>query len=99
MKNEPLKLTPKEKTELQRRTRKRNTPAGEVRVAQLLLLLSEGQTYQEIQERLNCTPTYIAQWKKRFLSERLAGLHTLYRGRVPKVLTLTCPRLWCHPSC
>ena len=87
MKNEPLKLTPKEKTELQRRTRKRNTPAGEVRVAQLLLLLSKGQTYQEIQERLNCTPTYIAQWKKRFLSERLAGLHTLHRGRVPKVLT------------
>ena len=87
MRNEPLKLTFPEKTELQRRTRKRNTPAGEVRVAQLLLLLSEGQIYQQVQQRLNCTPTYIAQWKKRFLSEGLAGLHTRHRGRVPKVLT------------
>ena len=87
MKNEPLILTIPEETELKSRTRKRNTSAGEVRVAQLLLLLAEGRTYQQIQQRLSCTPTYIAQWKQRFLSEGLSGLHTRHRGRVPKVST------------
>jgi len=87
MKNEPVLLTIPQETELKRRTRKRNASAGEVRVAQLLLLLAEGQTYQQIQQRLSCTPTYIAQWKKRFLSEGLSGLHTRHRGRVPKALT------------
>ena len=48
---------------------------------------SKGQTYLQIQQRLSCTPTYISQWKKRFLSDGLSGLHTRHRGRVPKVLS------------
>lgn len=87
MRSEPLTLTNEEKGKLQRRIRSRQSPAGEGRVARLLLLLEEGLTYEEIQHRLGCTPTFIAQWKKRFTVERLAGLHTHHRGRIAKVLT------------
>lgn len=87
MRSEPLSLTNEEKVELQRRIRSRSSPAGDVRVARLLLLLAEGLTYEEIQRRLDCTPTFIAQWKKRFVQERLAGLHTWHRGRLVKVLS------------
>lgn len=87
MRHEALALTAHERTELQRRVRTRTTSAGAARVARVLLLLAAGHTYASIQERLACTPTFIAQWKRRFQAERLAGLHTRYRGRPVTVLT------------
>ncbi len=87
MRSDPLSLTNEERTVLERRVRSRGSPAGEVRVAGLLLLLADGLTYEDIQRRLDCTPTFIAQWKKRFAEQRLAGLHTRHRGRIPQALT------------
>jgi transposase len=87
MRREALTLTIQERTELQRRLRTRSRPAGEARIARLMLLLAEGRTYADIRTRLSCTPTFIAQWKKRFLTERLAGLHSRHRGRQARVLT------------
>ncbi len=83
----PLALTEIERTELEFRVRSRRGRADEARVARLILLLAAGETYQAIARRLGCSPTFISQWKKRFLSERLAGLYPRYRGRQAKVLS------------
>jgi len=40
----------------------------------MILMLAAGRSYAEIQERLQTTAPTIARWKKRFLSESVAGL-------------------------
>jgi transposase len=89
MRTQPLVLTEVERNELETRVHRRSGRADEVRIARLLLLLAAGETYQAIASRLDCTPTFISQWKKRFLAERLAGLYPRHQGRQAKVLTPT----------
>jgi transposase len=77
----PLVLTDEERLELEQRTRSRTLRSGDVRLARLLLALSDGATYAEITERLECDRAYVSRWKKRFLEERLAGLYGRHKGR------------------
>jgi transposase len=56
--------------------------------ARLILMLADGRSYTEIQERLQTTAPTISRWKKRFLSERLRGLIPApHPGQKPTVIT------------
>lgn len=84
----PIKLTGNEHDELRQMTISRTLPAGDVMRARLILMLADGRSYAEIQERLQTTAPTISRWKKRFLSERLHGLIPApHPGQKPTVIT------------
>jgi transposase len=82
-----INLTPTEKEELTARARSRSLRADDVRRARLILMLDNGDTYSDIQKALKCQPSYITQWKQRFLSDRLAGLYSRHPGRTAEKRT------------
>ncbi len=84
--SEGLQLSEPERAELGGRLRKRSGRAEEARIARVLLLLDEGASYTEIQEKVGCSAPFISKWKQRFLAERLAGLYSRHVGRAVKVL-------------
>ena len=86
-----LELTEEERDELRHMSLSRTLPAGDVLRARLILMLADGRSYAQIQEALNTTAPTISAWKKRFLTNRIAGLvETRHPGRKPVVIT---PRL------
>ena len=82
-----LSLSPSERRELEAKVRSRVTRAEDVRRARLILMLAAGQSWSEIANALDCSPDYIARWKRRFEAERLAGLYARHPGRQATVLT------------
>jgi len=82
-----LALTADERTELERRTRSRRIRAEDARRAQVILMLAQGQSFTRIAAAVGCYPAYIARWKARFETDRLAGLRAKYRGQLPTVRT------------
>jgi len=87
-KAKPLTLTSDEHDELRQMSLSRSRPAGDVIKARMILMLSGGRSYAEIQERLQTTAPTISRWKKRFLDERLNGLvESRHPGQKPKVIT------------
>ena len=76
-----MKLSKRERTELQRQAGTRNGRADSARHARLILLLAEGLTWVEIRTKLDCSDSYIARWSNRFATDRLAGLFARYAGR------------------
>jgi len=85
---EPLRLREDERQELERMSLSRSLPAGDVFRARLILMLAEGLSYTEIQERLDTTPPTISKWRKRFLEQRIDGLmQERHPGQKPRVIT------------
>jgi transposase len=80
-------LTRDERAELGKRTRSRSGRADDARIARVLLLLADGASYTEVQEKAGCTAPFVSKWKRRFLEERLAGLYSRHKGRPTEVLT------------
>jgi transposase len=60
--------------------------------AKLILALADGDTHAEIIERFGFSPTYIARWKSRFITDRLSGLVSRYAGAGGRKRILT-PKL------
>ncbi len=87
MRTQPIELTDAERAELQRRIRSRRGPAEDARIARVLMLLEQGETYRQIAKKVDCSEPFISKWKKRFLQQGLAGLYTRHAGREAKVLT------------
>ena len=87
MRTQPIRLREAEREELQRRARSRKGRADDARIARVLLLLAEGETYRVIAERVGCSEPFISKWKKRFLAEGVAGLYSRHQGRPVTVLT------------
>jgi transposase len=81
-----IKLSPPERRELRMICRSRKSRAEDVRRARVILLLSKGHTYDEIQKRADCSRPTISLWKKRFEKYRMAGLVPKYKGRIARVL-------------
>jgi transposase len=81
-----IRLVPHERRELRMICRSRKSRAEDVRRARVILLLSKGTTYLEIQKMVDITAPTISLWKKRFETERLAGLVPQYKGRTLRVL-------------
>jgi transposase len=76
-----MKLTNRERMELQRQAGALNGRADSARHARLILLLADGLTWAQIRAKLDCGDSYIDRWSKRFADERLAGLFARYAGR------------------
>jgi len=84
----PIEVKAAERDELREMSVARSLPAGEVLRARMILMLAEGRSYAEIQERLQTTAPTIARWKKRFLAQGVTGLFEQHHpGQKPKVLT------------
>ena len=71
---EPLTLTDEARDKLRQMSLSRSLPAGEVFRARLILMLAEGRSYGEIQQRLDTTAPTISRWKQRFAENGIAGL-------------------------
>ena len=82
-----LTLTDDERTELERRVRSRKMRAEDVRRAQVILMLANGDSFTTITTAVGCFPDYVSRWKQRFETEGLAGLRAKYRGQPPSVRT------------
>ena len=81
---EPLTLTDEARDELRQMSLSRSLPAGEVFRARLIMMLAEGRSYAEIQQRLDTTAPTISRWKQRFAEKGIAGLmKERYSGRKP----------------
>lgn len=77
-------LTRQEAKELRRRARKYTLPYYVVTRAQMIILAAEGLRNDEIAARLNTRREVVSQWRKRFFSQRLAGLEERPRPGRPR---------------
>jgi transposase len=85
---EPLVLSEEEHDELRQMSISRSLPAGDVFRARLILMLSQGRSYADIQQRLETTAPTISRWRKRFIEHRIAGLmEERHPGQKPTVIT------------
>ncbi len=82
-----LTLTVDERTELERRLRSRKIRAEDARRARVILMVADGEPFTTITAALGCYPDYVTRWKRRFETERVAGLQARYRGQPPSVRT------------
>ncbi len=82
-----ITLTNAEFDFLTQTARSRTVRAEDARRARLILLLAEGDSWDEVCDKLDCARGFIARWRKRFLDERLAGMYSRHRGQTPKRLT------------
>jgi DNA-directed RNA polymerase specialized sigma24 family protein len=81
---EPLRLTDEERDQLTQMSLSRSLPAGDVFRARLILMLAEGRTYGEIQQRLDTSAPTVSRWKQRFEESGVAGLmKERHLGRKP----------------
>ena len=82
-----LTLTADERTELEQRVRSRKRRAEDVRRAQVILMLANGESFATITAAVGCYPDYVSRWKQRFEADRVAGLRAQYRGQPPRLRT------------
>ena len=62
-KRKVLHLTPTERGELELHLRKRNLPASVAQRMRIVLLLDEGESYHDIEEKLGTLPSTISRWR------------------------------------
>ena len=79
-----LILTDEEKEQLEAIKRSRTPPAGLVRRAEIVLYSTCGLSNSEIANRLGVTPFTVVTWRKRFLANRIEGLHDELRSGRPR---------------
>jgi transposase len=82
-----LMLTNAERMELTRRAASRTERAEDARRARLILLLTDGHTWDEVSEQVGCSRGFVASWARRFAEQRIAGLYSRHVGQVATVLT------------
>ena len=86
-KMEVLHLTPTQRGELHAFLRSRNLPASVAQRMRIVLMLDEGISYHDIQEKLGTPPSTISRWKQRYEKEGVVGLATVHPGQPPQKLT------------
>jgi hypothetical protein len=80
----PIVLSPSEKRELSRRSAKYTLPYFEVIRARMILHAAAGLSNDEIARCLDTRREVVSLWRKRFFTERLAGLEELPRSGRPR---------------
>ena len=58
-----VRLSPEERTELERRARSQRARADVARRARMMLMLAEGTPYTAIERALGCSSATVALWK------------------------------------
>ncbi len=80
----PLEITPEERAELERRARAHTSPVRVARRAQIILLAAEGLPNRQVARRVGIKESYVSLWRRRFATERLAGLDDRPRPGRPR---------------
>lgn len=80
----PIKLSAKEAAELTRRATRYTLPYFEVVRAKMILMAAQGIGNDEIAARLDTRREVVSQWRKRFFTDRLAGLDERARPGRPR---------------
>ena len=73
-----------EAQELSRRATRYTLPYFEVVRARMILMAGQGLDNDEIAERLDTRREVVSQWRKRFFTDRVAGLDERARAGRPK---------------
>jgi transposase len=76
-----LKVSLADQTELQAKLRCRSLPAEDVRRADIILRLAEGQAQRAVARQMRCSINTVRLWRERFENEGLAGLYARHQGR------------------
>jgi len=76
-----LNVTPAVFSELRARLRCRSLPAEDVRRADIIVRLAQGQAQRAVARELRCGINTVRLWKARFQTEGLAGLYGHHSGR------------------
>jgi len=76
-----FKVSSAAKTELQGRLRWRSLPSEDVRRADIILRLAEGQGQRAVARQMRCSINTVRLWRQRFMEEGLAGLYGRHQGR------------------
>jgi hypothetical protein len=53
----------------------------------IVLLLDEGTSYRDIEEKLGAAPSIVSRWKQRYDKDGGLGLATIHPGQPPQKLT------------
>ena len=85
----PLVITEAERAELQRRVRAHTTPQRAAKRAQVVLLAAEGVANRQIAPIVGMNEHTVAQWRRRFQAERLAGSRMASARAAPWSTTTT----------
>jgi transposase len=80
-----LAITDEERVELQRRVRAHTTPQRAAKRARIVLLAADGVPNRQIAPIVGMNEHTVAQWRRRFEAERLAGLQDRKRSGRPLV--------------
>jgi putative transposase len=83
---QPIKLTSKERSVLQGWVRSHSTRQGLARRARAILLAEKGESNVEIARLVDVSNATVGNWRRRFLEERLEGLHDEYRPGRPRTV-------------
>jgi transposase len=81
----PLVITDEERAELQRRVRAHTTPQRTAKRARIVLLAADGLPNRQIAPMVGMNEHTVAQWRRRFEAEGLAGLQDRKRSGRPLV--------------
>src|SRR5258705_2837927 len=79
-----IKLRTEERRELEARAAKYTLPYFQVIRARMILHAAEGLSNDQIAQRLDTRREVVSLWRKRFFTERLAGLEELPRPGRPR---------------
>ena len=82
-----IKITKKEKTELQKIVKRQKSEARMVLRANIILMLSEGRTEQEASKDLRINIKTVRKWATRFCADRMEGLNDKPRPGAPLEFT------------
>jgi transposase len=80
----PLKLSQEEKVQLEQILRSKTVESRIKERARIIIMWSQGKSYNETLAICNIHREAIAKWRKRFHSLRLEGLHDALRSGAPK---------------
>ena len=79
-----IKLSSSEEEELRRRAAKYTLPYFQVQRAKMILYAADGMPNHQIAACLDTRREVVSMWRKRFLSDRLAGLEEHARSGRPR---------------
>ena len=80
----PLTLSESERDELRSITRSRSMPQSLATRARIVLLAADGDSNTDIAERLGLSKPTVGIWRKRYLTQRIAGLYDEPRPGGPR---------------
>ena len=83
----PVVLTPEEKRVLEGWSRRRKTAQFLALRSRIILALAEGKSNKDISAALGCSSPTITKWRRRFLAQRVDGLHDEPRPGAPRTVT------------